>query len=184
MLVIEIDETELFDEKNNTFIKIPKVKIELEHSLLAISKWESKYQIPFLGGAKNEQKTNEQILDYVHCMVLTDLDDPTVLNGLSSENLRNVNNYIESKESATTFGEMPKSSYGRSEIVTSELIYYWMVAFNIPFECERWNLNRLFALIKICNIKNSPTKKMPKHSIAARNRELNNARRAQYNSAG
>jgi hypothetical protein len=116
-------------------------------------------------------------------MIISPNSPGGILRRLSEENIQRINEYIESPESATTFGSMPQRG-GIGEVITAELIYYWMVAFNIPFECENWHLNRLFALIRICNIKNSPAKKMSKSELAARNRELNAARRAQYNTKG
>lgn len=183
MLTLRLEKNEFYDEANKKFVYTPEITLVLEHSLLAVSKWESKYQIPFLSGAQ-ENRSQDQILYYIESMIVKPEDPGNAIGYLTAKEISKVNRYIESKESATTFGEMPTTSQGRGETITSELIYYWMVAFNIPFECERWNLNRLFALIKICNIKNSPKKKMPKHSIAARNRELNQARRAQYNTSG
>lgn len=183
MLKIQLEQNEFYDEKNKKFIYVPELTIELEHSLLAVSKWESKYQVPFLDRGQSS-KTQDQIMDYIEAMILKPEDPGEVMPYLSSQDISKINRYIESKESATTFGEMPEQGTARGETITSELIYYWMVAFNIPFECESWNLNRLFSLIKICNIKNSPKKKMAKHSIASRNREINAARRAQYNTSG
>lgn len=184
MLELTIKIEELFDEETNSFIVIPETTIQLEHSLLALSKWEAKYNIPFLGAPrKQEEKTKEQIFDYIKFMVLGPTPDDLLINNLGQEDFNKINSYIESPQSATTFGELPEKRASR-EVITSELIYYWMVAFTIPFECETWNLNRLFSLIKICNIKNAPASKMPKHSIAARNRELNKARREQYGSKG
>ena len=180
MLKITVQATELFDEETSTFSTIGGFELELEHSLLSLSKWESKFKKPFL---TDEPKTQEESMYYVEAMVLTrDYPKDFVLN-LSKENITQINDYVESTESATTFGEMPERK-GRGEIITSELIYYWMVAFNIPFECETWHLNRLFSLIRICNIKNSKPKKMSRSEIAARNRELNAQRRAQLGTSG
>jgi hypothetical protein len=180
MLKLIVVGTELFDEKTKTFDSFDDVELELEHSLISLSKWESKYQKPFL--TQNE-KTPEEILAYIEAMIISPFSPGEILHKLSRENIIQINEYIESSQSATTFGSMPERR-GRGEIITAELIYYWMVAFNIPFECEHWHLNRLFALIRICNIKNSPPKKMSRSEIAARNRELNAARRAQYNTNG
>lgn len=183
MLTLMVSPKELFDEENERFIEIPGCKLELEHSLLAVSKWEARYQVPFLD-QKQEDRTTQQVLYYIQCMIQTEDFDPAVIDNLSYEEIKEINRYLNSKESATTFTELQKSSPQRGEVITSELIYYWMVAYTIPFECERWNLNRLFSLLKIHNIKNSPQKKMPRHAIAARNRELNNARREAMQSSG
>lgn len=180
MLKLIVGEKELYDEVTNTFSTVGGFVLELEHSLISVSKWESEFQKPFLVGGK---KTTVEVLAYIKEMILT-LDYPyDVLTKLSEENLRQVNDYIESTQSATTFGMMPQQK-GRAETITSELIYYWMVAFNIPFECETWHLNRLFSLIRICNVKNSKPKKMSQREIANRNRELNAERRARLGTTG
>ena len=180
MLKILILGTEFFNEETETFESVGDFELKLEHSLISLSKWESKFQKPFL---TNEAKTSIEILSYIEAMITIPKYSDDILNRLSQENLTKINNYIESKESATTFGSMPERR-GRGETITSELIYYWMVAFNIPFECERWHLNRLFALIRICNIKNAKPKKMPRNEIAQRNRELNARRKAELGTSG
>lgn len=180
MLKLIITGDEFFDEKTSTFETVGDVELELEHSLISLSKWESKYQKPFLSSI---DKTQEEVLGYIKAMILTPIYPENVLSRFTQKNYAEINDYIESKESATTFGHMPERR-GRGEVITSELIYYWMVAFNIPFECECWHLNRLFALIRICNIKNQKPKKMSRSEIAARNRELNAQRRAQYGTTG
>ena len=180
MLRLVVVGTEFFDEETETFESVGDFELELEHSLVSLSKWESKYQKPFL---TNESKTSREIFSYIDAMILTPIYPDDLFSRLSQTNLNEINAYIESKESATTFGSMPERR-GRGETITSELIYYWMVAFNIPFECERWHLNRLFALIRICNIKNSKPKKMSRNEIAQRNRELNARRKAEFNTRG
>jgi hypothetical protein len=180
MLTIIIEKQEFFDERTNEFYSVPETTLELEHSLVSLSKWESEYQRPFLS---SDTKTNDEVFGYIKHMVLNKKVEPSVLLGLSQKNLQIINDYIESPQSATTFGAMPDRR-GRGETITSELIYYWLVAFNIPFECETWHLNRLFSLIRICNIKNSPQKKMSKSEIAARNRDLNAARKAKLGTTG
>lgn len=180
MLRITVLGSELFDEESSTFTTVGDFDLDLEHSLLSVSKWESKFKKPFLS---NEDKTLEETLYYIAAMIITPNYPIDTLLRLSKENFMEINDYIESSESATTFGQMPDRKV-RGEIVTSELIYYWMVAFNIPFECEKWHLNRLFSLIRICNVKNSPQKKMSRSEIAARNRELNAQRRARLGTSG
>jgi hypothetical protein len=180
MLKITVTGDEYFNEETETFESVGDFELELEHSLISLSKWESKYQKPFLS---NSDKTPDEILFYVRSMILTPNYPEDLFQRFSNANFSQINQYIESKESATTFGDMPERK-GRGETITSELIYYWMVAFNIPFECERWHLNRLFSLIRICNLKNSKPKKMSNSEIAARNRELNAQRKAQYGTRG
>jgi len=180
VLIVQVPGIDLWDEINEEFKQAEEFTLELEHSLLSVSKWESKFKKPFL---TDEQKTSEETMYYIEAMI-TSLNHPidTVLR-LSRENITQINNYVESTQSATTFGQMPETK-GRGEVITSELIYYWMVAFNIPFECESWHLNRLFALVRICNIKNSKPKKMSRNEIASRNRELNALRRERYGTSG
>lgn len=180
MLRLIIAGDENFNEEDNTFYTVDDVVIELEHSLLSLSKWESIYQKPFLG---SEAKTSEEIFGYLKTMIVTPDVDLDVVYKCSGENIVEIQAYIDSNQSATTFGTMP-SRPGQGEVITSELIYYWMVAFNIPFECQTWHLNRLFSLIRICNIKNSPQKKLSRNEIAQRNRDLNAERRAKLGTSG
>ena len=180
MLRLILKGDEVFDEESQTFDTVGDVTIDLEHSLISLSKWEAFYQKPFLS---SEGMTGEETIGYIKAMIMTPDVDPDILNRFTQKELDRVRDYIESKESATSFGMMPQSS-GRGEVITSELIYYWMVAFNIPFECEHWHLNRLFALIRICNVKNSKPKKMSKHEIAQRNRDLNAKRRSELGTSG
>lgn len=187
MLRIQIESTELFDEARSEFISVPGAVLVLEHSLLSLSKWESKFQKPFLG---TDDKTSEELLGYVEAMCAEPLEDPASLQGLTARDYEAIRAYLESTQSATTFGEMPDRPGGPKERITSELIYYWMVAFNIPWEAERWHLNRLFALIRICNIKNQQASGKKRHSKvspaeAARQRAaLNAQRRAELGTTG
>ena len=180
MLTITIPATEMWDEKNEKFIDIKECRLQLEHSLVSLSKWESKWCKPFLF---TNDKTAEEIMDYVRCMTLTTNVSPEVYYGLTSENIKAINAYIEAPMTATHFGSEQNGS-GKREIVTSELIYYWMIALNIPFECQKWHLNRLLTLIRICNIKNQPAKKMSRKEIMSRNAALNAARRKQLRTKG
>lgn len=180
MLKLIIEGDEFYDEQTNRFSTVGDVVLEFEHSLVSLSKWESEFQKPFLAPG---EKTPQEIFSYIQAMLLTeDVDQNTILR-LTQPHLDKINVYIESKQSATTFGLMPETT-GRGETITSELIYYWLVAFTIPFECQYWHLNRLFALIRICNIKNSSPKKMSRNEIVQRNRELNAQRKAQMNTTG
>ena len=145
-----------------------------------MSKWESKFEKPFLA---NTEKTVDEIMDYIRFMIITPDVSPNIVQNFSQENFEQVNAYINSKQSATTINQ-ESDRRGPRETITSELIYYWMVQFNIPFECENWHLNRLFSLIQICNVKQSKPKKMSRNDIARRNRELNEQRRAQLGTSG
>jgi hypothetical protein len=152
----------------------------MEHSLVSLSLWESKHMIPFLGKA---EKTEEQILDYFQCMIIeTDLDDP--VSKLSEDNFSDIQTYMNSANTATTFYDLDRPGRPDNSVITTELIYYWMVAFNIPFECQTWHLNRLLTLIRICGIKQSSGKKMSKQEALRHNHDLNAKRRAQLGSSG
>lgn len=185
MLKIVIDGKEFWDEENEEFLYPDRIELELEHSLLSLSKWESKHQKPFLS---SEKKTREEVFSYIQCMVVTPGLDLDVLYDLSQESLSEIQSYIDSTQSATTFGSLPGGRRGSSEVITSELIYYWLVAFTIPFESESWHLNRLFSLIRIANDKNAKAngggKKLSRHELAQRYRDLNAKRRAETGSSG
>lgn len=180
MLRITVPASEQFDERTQTFVGVEEQTLELEHSLVSLSKWESKWCKPFLS---KTAKTNEEILDYIKCMTLTPDVKPEVYEFLTEENYIQINKYIDAPMTATTFSD-DKTSKGSREIVTSELIYYWMIALTIPVEFQYWHLNRLLTLVKVCNIKNSPPKKRSRRELMSRNRALNAARRQQYNTTG
>ena len=180
MLQITIPATEQWDEKNQTFIVTKEQKLQLEHSLVSLSKWESKWCKPFLS---KQEKTIEETIDYIRCMTLTQNIDPNVYNLLTNENITQVNEYIEAPMTATWFTD-DKMRKPNKEQITAELVYYWMIALNIPFECQKWHLNRLLTLIRVCEIKNQPPKKMSKGQIMSRNAALNAARREQLKTKG
>lgn len=179
MLIITIPESEYYDEVNEEFIIYKEQVLQLEHSLVSISKWESKWCKPFLS---RDDKPAEEIIDYVRCMTITQNVAPDVYYRLTENNLTEINKYIDSPMTATTFHD--DSRGGNREIITSEIIYYWMVTFNIPFECQKWHLNRLLTLIRVCNIKSNPPKKMSKNEILRRNKELNEARKQSLKTRG
>ena len=174
MLNITIPKIELFDERTSEFITFKE-----EHSLVSISKWEAKWNKPFLSSS---EKTVEEILDYIRCMTISKDVSPEVLERLTEQNIMVINDYINAPMTATTFNDANQK--GSREIVTSEVIYYWMITLNIPFECQYWHLNRLLTLVKVCNVKNSPPKKMSKQEILEQNRRLNAERRKQMNTRG
>lgn len=179
MLTVTIPSSELWNEKLQEFVVIKEQKLVLEHSLISLSKWEEKWEIPFLG---KTEKTNEQWIDYFRCMTITQNVPDEVYYALPQEIINLITNYIDAPRTATTFSKdrRPPSR----EIITSEVIYYSMVAFQIPFECQKWHLNRLITLIRVCNIKNSPPKKYNKRELMSRNRALNAARRQSMNTTG
>lgn len=180
MLQITVPGQELYDEEKEEFITERDQVLQLEHSLVSLHKWESKWCKAFLGKA---EKTDEEMLDYIRCMTMTQNVKPEVYDRISEENIKQVYEYINAPMTATCISEEPKGK-GRSETVTAELIYYWMIALNIPFECRKWHLNSLLTLVRVCNVKNSPPKKRSKREILSRNAELNAARRKQLNTKG
>lgn len=182
MLTINIEGGRFFDNRTNMFIVTDPVELQLEHSLISLSKWEAKWNKPFLD---NKDKTPEQMLDYIRCMTMNKKKvDPKVYQLLTEENLMDIKNYIDSPMTATWFADDKKHRRPSREIITAEIIYYWMIAQNIPPEYQKWHLNRLLTLIRVCSIKNAPPKKMGKKDIARQNRSLNAARRASTHSRG
>lgn len=180
MLRVKIPATELFDKVKQEFIDIPSMTLDLEHSLVAISKWESKWMKPFMG---HEEKTDDQIYDYIQCMIVNDIEvSDMAIRNLPRSVLDQVTSYIKSPMTATTIKQ--SNSKSSREIITSELIYYWMIALEIPFECQHWHLNRLLTLINVCNVKNEKPKKQNPKDILARNKALNAARKKKLNTSG
>lgn len=180
MLTITVPGVESFDDVKQEFITSDEVVLDLEHSLVSLSKWEEIWEKPFLGPT---EKTREETISYVQCMVLTPGVPPEVFLRLSSENYDEINAYINKKMTATWFREVPGKKPSR-EVITAELIYYWMMTMNVPFERETWHLNRLFTLLKVTSEKNSPPKKMSRSEMLAQRERLNAERRAQSQSSG
>ena len=186
MLEICVASNEGFDEEKQEFVKIPEVTLQLEHSLISISKWESKWHKPFLHTSNS--LSQEEIIDYIKCMTISPGKvNPYVYYFLSKENIDDIIEYIQNPMTATWFKD-DKNKKSSKEIITSELIYYWMVALQIPFECQKWHINRLLTLIRVCNAKNeeqSPNKsKMSQRALMSRNAALNAQRRAKLHSKG
>lgn len=186
MLTIKIKGKELYNQQTKEFIMVKDTTLALEHSLVSVSKWEAKYHKPFIS---KDQKTRDETLYYIKCMTITQNVDPNVYLALTNDNLKAINEYIDDSMTATWFNER-KGPDGRprgpksSEQITSELIYYWMIALEIPFECQKWHLNRLLVLIRICNIKNQPSKKASKQETLSRNAQLNAARKKKLGTTG
>ena len=182
MKKIIIPGQELWDPVKREFLPAEKdTVIQIEHSLISVSKWEAKWCKPFLSSNKSE----EELMDYIRCMTLTQNVNPEIYYKIPRQVINEIVAYIEAPMTATTFSQKEgESKGGKNQIVTNELIYYWMVALQIPFECEKWHLNRLLTLIRVCNIKNQPPKKMGKNEILSRNRALNAARRKKMGSKG
>lgn len=177
MIKLIIPKRDLWDEKKQEFVTIPEETVRLEHSLLAIARWETKYHKPFL---TKDEKGNDELFYYIRCMNLSDdlLDESTaLLIAKNQENLFEIKEYLDDPATATTVKKKPSNGSGGS-FVTSELIYYYMTSLMIPFECEKWNLNRLLKLIEVCDAKNTPAKKPNRKDTMNRHRSLNAARRA------
>jgi len=179
MLRVHVAIAEDFDDAISQFIEADGITLCLEHSLLSLSKWESRWEIPFLG---KTEKTNEQIIDYIRAMFLGEEFPEVVVNSFTAEHYNSITSYIDAKMTATWFGEARESP--SQEVVTSELIYYWMIQAGVPFECQNWHLNRLLTLLKICSIKNGPKKKMNWGEAKRRQRELNDQRRREMGTRG
>lgn len=187
MLSITIPNEEFWDEVNEQFISVNEQTLKLEHSLVALSKWESKWHKPFF---TKEEKTPEETMDYVRCMLLNESEvDPDIYSKLSPKHIEQINAYIEDSMTATWFNEEEEKRRkagkgGAKEQITSELIYYWMIALQIPSEYQYWHINRLITLIRVCEAKNEPPKKMSKKDIYSRNAALNAANRKRFNTKG
>lgn len=182
MLNITVPEANLYDEESSTFFTAPGATLMLEHSLVSLSKWEAIHEKPFLDG---KVKTSEETQSYVHCMNLAPVSSMDVYKRLSDEDLSAIAGYIDSKQTATWFKEDPNAR-ASSEIITAEIIYYWMIAHSIPNEYQYWHLNKLTTLIKVCNEKNKPAKrsKMPSREQNQSRAMLNKQRQTQLGHSG
>ena len=181
MLIITVPETELFNDETQSFQTVPKKELRLEHSLVSISKWEAKWKKPFLG---KDPMTYEQTVDYVRCMTITQNVNPITYSCLSVENIEKVKDYIADPMTATWFSSKQPAGPKNHSVITSEILYWQMIALEIPMECQTWHLNRLLTLIRVCSEKNQPGKKMSKRDLMNRNRSLNAARKARMGSKG
>lgn len=182
-LQITISPTETgYDPKTKQFLysHSKDVTLTLEHSLVSLSKWEAKWKKPFLS---QDELTREETIDYIRCMTITQNVDPNVYKAIDSNIIRQVNEYIKDPMTATWFSKDENKSR-QSVVVTSERIYYWMIALQIPPEYQKWHLNRLITLIRICEIENRPKKKMSRTDTLAQYRALNAKRRSAFKSKG
>lgn len=183
MLTITIPGEEYFDDEKQRFLTVNDTTLEFEHSLVSLSKWESEWEKPFLS---TDNKSPEQVLDYItRCMLLTPNVPPEIFHKFTTEHYKQINEYIESKMSATWFADLPKpNGPRRKEVITAEIIYYWMDELKIDLDWEKRHLARLFTLIKVHNEKNQPEKKVDKRAIMERNRQLNEERLAKMGTKG
>jgi hypothetical protein len=180
MLTITVGATTVYDEETETFGLQGGFELQLEHSLVSLSKWEAIHEKPFLEGT---QKSLDELLSYIECMLLTEKPPGNFLQQLSKENFEEINAYIDRKMTATWFSEIePKAK--NQETVTAELVYYWMTVFHIDWQAQYWHINRLFTLIRIANLKQDKPKKMSRAEVARRNRELNEKRKREHNTKG
>lgn len=179
MITIVIPERELFDGRSNEFVTFPEAKLVLEHNLISVSKWEMKWKKPFLTDA---QKTAEEVIDYVRCMTINEGVPDNAYNRLTRANIQEIEQYLSQPMTATTINRRGKR--GSKRVITSELIYCWMIQLGIPKEFEEWPLNRLMVLIEVCNIESQPKQKMSKKDQASLYRSQNAARRARTGSKG
>ena len=180
MLTLVISGNEYWDARKEEFITPKSCTLVLEHSLVSLSKWESKWCKPFLS---KEDKTEEEIVDYVRFMTLTRNVDPDVYKHLTQQHFKQIEDYINAPMTATWFTGEKKGPRSKEQ-VTAEIIYYWMIVHNIPFECQKWHLNRLLTLVKVCNLKNQSPKKMSRREILSQNAALNAARRKRLGTRG
>lgn len=171
---------EYWDEEKEEFIEPKTATLQLEHSLISLSKWEAKWCKAFLS---KKELSAEEILDYIKCMTITPNVKPEVYDFLTTDNIDAIVKYINAPMTATTVRDNNRSKIN-NEIVTSELIYHWMIELQIPFECQKWHLNRLTTLIKVRIAKTTKAKPMSRAEIMRNNAALNAARRKQLNSKG
>ena len=178
MHLLKIPEQQLYDESTSTFVHIPDTTLHLEHSLYAISKWEAKWNKPFLD--QHTEKTPEEITDYIRCMCVDPEEsyDPRVWNALSRRDVQSIENYISAKMTASTVNIRDKKPQRKAQVITSELLYYYLSAFGIPFDCEHWHLARLMMLIQIASVEQQGGKKMPRNEMISQRNALNRARQA------
>lgn len=180
MLSITVPGVDKWDESSGEFVTTRDCRLQLEHSLVSVSKWESQTRKPFLS---KDQKTPEEMLDYIRCMTVTQNADPNVYNNLTYENIEEIYKYIDAPMTATWFSDEEKHKNGK-KIVTSELIYYWMIKFEIPFECQKWHLNRLITLIRVCEAEERPNENVSKKELMRSRSALNAARRKKLGTRG
>jgi len=184
MLTITVPEMEFMDNRTDEIIKCKRTTLNLEHSLVSLSKWEARWKKPFL--RKGEDLTREEILDYIRCMTITQNVPDVVYIAISYNQaiINQITDYINDPMTATTISNNGKGSTAFRRVTTSEVIYSWMIQYNIPVEFQKWHLNRLLTLIQVCNANNSAPQKMSKREVAKQQAQLNAERRRKFNTKG
>lgn len=180
MLEVIVPAREYWDETLEQFTSQDERVLQLEHSLISISKWESKWRKPFLN---DDDKSEEESRDYVRCMTMTKGVPPEVYYAILPEDILRISEYIKTPQTATTINEVPGPPSAKP-VITSEVVYYWMIAYKIPQAYEKWHFSRLLTLIRVCEAKSKPPTKMNKADLRAKMRQLNEERRAKYNTRG
>lgn len=181
MLLLTLPAERGFNEETEEFVNFPEVTLRLEHSLISIHKWEAKWHKSYLD---NKHFTIEEQLDYIRCMSLDPNLDLNTIRRLRKEDLIKIREYIADPMTATTIKHRNNRPNNTGQFVTAELIYYWMTEFGIPFECNKWHINQLLALIEICSVKQNPGKKMNRQEAAMMRASANEARRRRLGSRG
>lgn len=179
MLELKLPRRTFFRESTSEFIELDEITLKLEHSLISLSKWESKLKRPFL---TEEKHSKSDMIYYIECMSLNSNVDPIIYKTIPDNCYSLICDYIDDPMTATTITD--KDTSINRDIITSEIIYFWMIEFGIPFECQKWHLNRLITLIRVCSIKKGPQKKMSEREILEQNRRLNEARRKSAKTRG
>lgn len=184
MLQLSTKDTTLWDELNECFIDVKASRVQLEHSLISISKWETIYEKPF-PGLNNKPIEGDEFVQYIKCMIITPNSDPNLCHVFKNPPFINqIEEYMNRKMTGTFFGDDKTDKTTKKKVITSELVYYWMIAANIPFECDKWHINRLFTLINVCGEENKTGKNSDMKDVYARNRMLNELNRKRFHSKG
>lgn len=187
MLTITVPEFEGFNESSQSFFKVKETTLQLEHSLISLKAWEQKWHKPFLGDRKGTEKSKEEVIDYIRCMTINKNNvDPLVYYVIPMKVMEQITNYIQDPMTATWFNDnetigMQKK---KTEVVTAEIIYWWMIELGIPVEFEKWHLNTLLTLIRVISIKRDSANKKGKKMTSAERSALNARRRAMSKSRG
>lgn len=184
MLRLDFESGEWFDEQSNTFLYTSRCSVLLEHSLLSVSEWESKWKLSFLSTIGTPAFAAPMLVDYFRCMEVGDCGEPNWVLNLTQAQTQRIIRYISEERTATTFQNYGPNGKSSREVVTSEIIYYWMASLNIPFSCETWHLSRLLTLIHVASIKGRAGQKMPAKDVRQMYAELNEKRKHQYQTKG